>query len=511
LDAQPVKKIVIAGGGTAGWNTAAALSKHLGEPLEITLVESEEIGTVGVGEATFPSILAFHRLLELDEREFVRATKATFKLGISFENWGGLGDRYLHAFGNIGRSTWMGDFQHYWLAAQEYGMTGEIGDFCFEHQAARAGRFAMSRTVNINYAYHFDAGLYAAHLRRLSEARGVRRIEGKIARVEQDPESGFVTALIMESGVKVSGDLFVDCSGFRGLLIEQTLKTGYDDYSRWLRTDSAVAVQTASSGDIPPYTRSIARECGWQWKIPLQHRVGNGLVYCSDHISADEARHTLVRNLDGEPLFEPRPIRFKAGRRLKSWNKNVVSIGLASGFIEPLESTSIHLIHIGVTRLLQLFPFSGIRGTLVNRYNDQMRLDYERIRDFIILHYKVTEREDTPFWRDCRNMEVPDSLAERIELFRDSAVAYQTTDEMFRVASWIQIMLGQRLHPRSYHHMGRMLGRERLRNALETLKANIAAGVARMPMHKDFLAEFCAGTSGDYSHLMNPSQAGSTS
>jgi tryptophan 7-halogenase len=482
---------VITGGGTGGWNAAAGLVKQLGELLEIVLVESEEIGTVGVGEATFPSILAYHRLLELDEQEFMRASKATFKLGISFENWGGPGDRYIHAFGNIGRSTWMGDFQHYWLAAQEYGFAGDIGDYCFEHQAAMAGRFATSKTVKVNYAYQFDAGLYAAYLRRMSEAQGVKRIEGKIVRVEQDPDSGFVTALMLESGERVSGDLFVDCSGFRALLIEQTLKTGYEDYSRWLRTDSALAVQTPSTDEIPPYTRSIARESGWQWKIPLQHRVGNGLVFCSDYISTDEARHTLVSNLDREPLFEPRLLKFKAGRRLKSWNKNVVSIGLASGFIEPLESTSIHLIHIGVTRLIQLFPFSGVIDTLVNRYNAQMRLDYERIRDFIILHYKVTEREDTPFWRDCRHMEIPDSLAERIELFRDSGLAYQTTDEMFRTASWMQVMLGQRLRPRTYHHMGRMLGPERLRKALDSLKGSIAGAVSRAPTHREFLQSYC--------------------
>jgi tryptophan 7-halogenase len=494
VEAPVVRKVVITGGGTAGWNTAAALAQHFGELLEIVLVESEEIGTVGVGEATFPSILGFHRLLKLDEREFMRATKATFKLGISFENWGGLGDRYMHAFGTIGRSTWMGDFQHFWLAAQEDGFGGELGDYCFERKAAEAGKFAMSDAVKINYAYHFDAGLYAAHLRRISETKGVKRIEGKIARVEQHPESGFVTALVLESGEKVGGDLFVDCSGFRGLLIEQTLKVGFEDYSHWLRTDSALAVQTPSTGEIPPYTRSIARQAGWQWKIPLQHRVGNGLVYCSQYLSQDEARQTLVGNLDREPLFEPRLIRFKAGRRLKAWDKNVVSMGLAGGFIEPLESTSIHLIQIGVTRLMQLFPFSGITNSLMSRYNDQSRIEYERIRDFIILHYKLTEREDTPFWRDCRHMDIPDSLAQRIELFRESGFAYQGADDMFRVESWMQVMLGQRLRPRGYHHMGRMLGPERLRKALDTLKGSIEGAVARMPTHGEFLKSYCGIT-----------------
>jgi tryptophan halogenase len=491
MQAPLVRKVVITGGGTAGWTTAAALIHQFRELLDIVLVESEEIGTVGVGEATFPSILAFHRLLELDEREFMRAARATFKLGISFENWGGLGDRYIHAFGTIGRATWMGDFQHFWLAAREGGFGGDLGDYCFERKAAEAGRFAMSEAVKINYAYHFDAGLYSAHLRGLSEARGVKRIEGKIARVEQHPETGHVTALVLESGQSVTGDLFVDCTGFRGLLIEQTLKAGYDDYGRWLRTDSALAVQTASTDQIPPYTRSIARQAGWQWKIPLQHRVGNGLVFSSDYQSLDDAHHTLTGNIDGEPLFEPRLIKFRAGRRLKAWDKNVVSVGLASGFIEPLESTSIHLIQIGVTRLMQLFPFSGITQAVVNRYNEQSRVEYERIRDFIILHYKVTEREDTPFWRDCRHMDIPATLAERIELFRESGHAYQATDEMFRVESWMQVMLGQRLRPRGYHHMGRMLGPERLRKALDTLKGSIEGAVARMPTHREFLQSYC--------------------
>jgi tryptophan 7-halogenase len=486
-----IRKVVITGGGTAGWVTAAALAQQFGQMLELTLVESEEIGTVGVGEATFPSIQAFHRLLELDEREFMRASKASFKLGISFENWGGLGDRYMHAFGTIGRSTWMGDFQHFWLAAREDGFGGELGDYCFERKAAEKGKFAFSDKVQINYAYHFDAGLYAAFLRARSEKQGVKRIEGKISHVEQHGESGDVTALVLESGEKVAGDLFVDCTGFRGLLIEQTLKAGFEDYSHWLRTDRALAVQTLLGEQMPPYTRAIARQAGWQWRIPLQHRVGNGLVYCSDCQSEDEARATLLANLDGDPLFEPRLLKFKAGRRMKAWHKNVVSIGLSSGFIEPLESTSIHLIQIGVTRLMQLFPFSGITQALINRYNDQSRIEYERIRDFIILHYKLTERDDTAFWRDCANLEIPATLTERIELFRESGLAYQATDEMFRVESWMQVMIGQRLRPRGYHHMGRMLGPERLKRALDTLAASIAGAVDKMPTHREFLTAYC--------------------
>jgi tryptophan halogenase len=337
----------------------------------------------------------------------------------------------------------------------------------------------------------FDAGLYATFLRARSEKQGVKRIEGKISRVEQHAESGDVTALVLESGERVAGDLFVDCTGFRSLLIEQTLNAGFEDYGHWLRTDRAFAVQTLLGEHMPPYTRAIARQAGWQWRIPLQHRVGNGLVYCSDYLSEDEARATLLANLDGDPLFEPRLLKFKAGRRMKAWHKNVVAIGLSSGFIEPLESTSIHLIQIGVTRLMQLFPFSGITQALINRYNDQSRVEYERIRDFIILHYKVTERDDTAFWRDCANLKIPDTLAERIELFRESALAYQATDEMFRVESWMQVMIGQRLRPRGYHHMGRMLGPDRLKRALETLAGSISGAVEKMPTHREFLTGYC--------------------
>ena len=494
MEAAKVRKVVVTGGGTAGWNTAALLAQHFGSLLEITLVESEEIGTVGVGEATFPSIHGFHRLLELDEREFMRATKASFKLGISFEDWGGLGDRYIHAFGTIGKSTWMGDFQHFWLAAREQGIAGDLGDYCFERKAAAAGKFALSDAVHINYAYHLDAGLYAAYLRQYSEARGVKRIEGKISRVEQDPESGYLRALVLESGESVPGDLFVDCTGFRALLIEQTLKAGFEDYGQWLRADRALAVQTPSSGAIPPYTRAMARQAGWQWRIPLQHRVGNGLVFSSQYQSEEEARSTLLGNLDGAALFEPRLLKFKTGRRLKAWDKNCVSIGLSSGFIEPLESTSIHLIQIGATRLAQLFPFNGCTPSLVKRYNEQSRVEFEKIRDFIILHYKQTERDDTAFWRDCRDMPIPDSLVERIELFRESAMAYQGADEMFRVESWVQVMIGQRVRPRTYHHMGRLMEAGRLKVALDTLRNSINNAVARMPTHRDFLDTYSAGT-----------------
>jgi tryptophan halogenase len=492
LQGQMVKRVVIAGGGTAGWTVAAVLAQQLGPLLDITLVESDEIGTVGVGEATIPTFRSFHALLGVDEREFMRATQASFKLGIAFENWDRLGDRYIHPFGDLGKSTWMADFHHMWLMAKAGGYGGELGDYCFEHQAAAAGRFATSESAKINYAYHLDAGLYAKFLRRKYEPKGVRRVEGRIARVEQDGENGHVTALMLESGERVDGELFVDCTGFRGLLIEQTLAVGYEDWRHWLQTDSALAVQTESTGEVPPYTRSMARTAGWQWRIPLQHRVGNGLVFCGAHQSEDAARAELLGHLEGEPLTEPRLIRYVTGRRRKAWDKNVVAVGLSSGFLEPLESTSIHLIQIGAMRLIQLFPFGGNFEALAARYNAQSQYDFEHVRDFIILHYTLTRREDTPFWRSCRDMAIPDTLTERIELFRDSGYVHRESDELFRTASWLFVMLGQGLKPRNYHHMGALIGDERVRRALESLKGNIAGAVAGMPSHSQFLERYCA-------------------
>jgi tryptophan 7-halogenase len=489
---QVVRRVVVAGGGTAGWVAAAALARQLGELLDITLVESESIGTVGVGEATIPTFRTFHALLGIDEREFMRETQASFKLGISFENWARVGDRYIHPFGDIGKSTWMADFHHMWLLARAEGYGGDLEDYCFELQAAKAGKFALPDKGEINYAYHLDAGLYAAFLRRKFEPEGVRRIEGKIEQVEQDDESGFVTALVLESGQRIEGDLFIDCTGFRGVLIEKTLGVGYEDWSQWLPTNSALAVQTPSTGKILPYTRAIARTAGWQWRIPLQSRVGNGIVFCSDYQDEDEARAELLGNLDGEPLTEPRLIRYLTGRRHKAWEKNVVALGLSSGFLEPLESTSIHLIQIGVTRLIKLFPFEGNFAALATRYNAQADTELERVRDFLILHYKLTEREDAPFWRACHDMAIPDTLSERIELFRESGLVYQAPDDLFRVASWLYVMIGQRLMPEHCHYMGALLGEERLRRALDSLKDSIAAAVERMPMHEQFLDSYCA-------------------
>ncbi|NIJ19050.1 tryptophan halogenase [Sphingomonas naasensis] len=492
-----VKRVVIAGGGTAGWVAAAALVKHLGPLLDITLVESDEIGTVGVGESTIPTSRSFHELLTINEPAFMRATQATFKLGIVFENWGRAGDRYVHSFGEIGkRSTWMADFHHFWLEAQRQGFGGSLADYCFELQAAEAGKFFKGDNFPINYAYHLDATLYARFLRGLAEPAGVRRVEGKIARVEQDPESGFLTALALESGQRVEGDLFLDCTGFRAMLIEQTLQTGYEDWTRYLATNSAFAVQTRATGPAAPYTRAIAHEGGWRWRIPLQHRVGNGIVFSSDLMSDEQARLKLLNDIDGEALTEPRLIRYRTGARRKVWNKNCVALGLASGFIEPLESTSIHLVKVAVTRLIQEFPFGGCQPALAERFNQQSRHEIEGIRDFITLHYHLTERDDSPFWRRCREMEIPDSLAQRMASFREAAHAWQEGNDLFRVDSWVQVLLGQGLRPGSYHRLARMMDPGALRAALATLKGNIDAAVARMPSHEQFLASYRAASDG---------------
>ncbi|WP_066801223.1 tryptophan halogenase family protein [Sphingomonas soli] len=489
---QLVKRVVIAGGGTAGWVVAAALVRHLGPLLDVVLVESEEIGTVGVGESTIPTARTFHAFLGIDEREFVRETGSSFKLGISFEGWARIGDRYIHSFGQVGKGTWMGDFQHFWLHAREQGYAGDLGDYCFELQAALGEKFATGENAQINYAYHLDAGRYARFLRGFSEKLGVRRIEGKITTAEQHAESGHIDAIVLESGARVEGDLFIDCTGFRGLLIEQTLKAGHEDWSNWLPTDSALPIQTAAVGPALPYTRAMAHTAGWQWRIPLQHRVGNGLVWCSAFMSDDEAQQTLHASIEGEILVQPRPIRFKAGMRRKVWDKNCVAFGLSSGFVEPLESTSIHLFMIGVTRLIQLFPFAGLNQPLIDRYNELARGELERIRDFIVLHYKLTERDDSSFWRHCRDMPIPDSLAERIEMFRENAHAWQTPDDLFRIDSWVQVMLGQRLEPKAWHQMGQLLGDAQLRGALADLKGNIRRAVDGMPAHQDFLDRYMA-------------------
>jgi tryptophan halogenase len=486
-----VRRLVIAGGGTAGWLAAAALSQQFRGILDVTLVESEEIGTVGVGESTIPPIRAFHRLLKIDEQEFMRATAATFKLGISFENWRRIGDRYIHSFGTTGKSAWACEFHHFWLHSLTRGIQSDLGDYCLELQAARAGKFANLPELDVNYAYHLDAGIYAKFLRRFSAGHGAKRVEGKICGIKQSPESGFIQALVLDSGHTVEGDFFIDCTGFRGLLIEQTLHTGYEDWSHWLPCDSAVPVQTESVGPPVPYTRAIAHQAGWRWQIPLQHRVGNGLVYCSRYLSDDEATAKLLREVEGRTLITPRVIKFRTGRRRMAWNKNVVALGLASGFVEPLESTSIHLIITGVARLIHLFPFSGVSASWIDHYNSQTRLEWEAVRDFIVLHYHVTERDDSAFWRYCRQMDLPESLAQRIRMFRERGHAWQDERELFRIDSWMQVMFGQGIRPEHYHRITTAMSDQDLTQFLQGLRTSIIRTLERMPPHQDFINEYC--------------------
>jgi tryptophan halogenase len=483
-------RVVVAGGGTAGWITATALVRQLGDLVQVTLVESEQIATIGVGESSVPTAKSFHELLKIDQQAFMSASNATFKLGISFENWARQGDRYIHSFGSMPLKTWTTDFQHFWLEARSRGEAAEIGAYYLEHEAARLHKMDLFGEVKPNYAYHLDATRYARFLRRIAENDGCVRREGKIASVERNGESGDIAALIMEDGSRIEGDLFVDCTGFRSVLLGQTLETPFDDWLHWLPNDCAWATQSEAVEPAYPYTRSIAHGAGWQWRIPLQHRMGAGFVFSSEHLDIDKAREQFLGDLEGKPLRDPHLIRFHAGRRTSSWVNNCVGIGLASNFVEPLESTTIHLIMIAVTRLLQLFPFGDDWEGQRRRFNQMARTEIERIRDFIILHYHLTERDDTSFWNYVRTMSVPDSLRERIEIFAESAVAWQSVEEIFRVDSWIQVCLGQRLTPRSWHRLGALMPEERLKRELEDVRLRIERAVQAMPPQQQFLDRY---------------------
>jgi tryptophan halogenase len=490
------RRIVIVGGGTAGWMTAAALGRFLTDGWSTTVVESDEIGTVGVGEATIPSIQMFNAALGIDEAEFLAATGGTYKLGIAFEGWGRPDQGYVHAFGLVGNALGIVPFHHYWLRGLKLGIAKPLGHYVLHTLAIAANRFAHlnpppnSPMPPMPYAFHFDASLYARFLRGFAEQRGVVRQEGRIVAVERDGESGDVAAVVLANGTRVAGDLFVDCSGFRGLLIEQELEAGFEDWSQWLQCDRAIAVPCARVEPLVPLTRSIARKAGWQWRIPLQHRIGNGYVFSSSRISEDEAAATVLANLDGEAMAEPRTIRFKTGRRTKCWVRNVVAIGLSSGFIEPLESTSIHLIQTAVTRLIDLLPAGEIGDSTRDDYNQRAAFEMERIRDFIILHYHANQREGEPFWDELRTMEVPEPLQHKIDLFRSTARIVPSFDELFDTRAWIHVMIGQNILPETYHPVADMLPEPRLREFLDGLERAHLQEVARMPDHGAFVAKF---------------------
>ncbi|MDG1066521.1 MAG: tryptophan 7-halogenase [Luminiphilus sp.] len=491
MEHQKIKHVVIAGGGTAGWMAAAAVAKLLGKTVKVSLVESEEIGTVGVGEATIPTLLTLHELLKIKEQDFISAVGGTFKLGISFENWHDVGKDYIHSFGYTGKDCWAAGFQHFWLKGKELGISKDFGEYCNEWAAAKQNRFAVLPNKNLNYAYHFDSSRYAKFLRKIAEEHGAVRIEGKIEAVQQHEQTGFITGLRLESGQQVDGDFFVDCTGFRGLLIEQTLHAGYDDWQHWLPCDSALAVQTENVQPPIPYTRSIAHEAGWQWRIPLQHRTGNGLVYCSKFWSRDEAEAKLRGNLEGELVTDPRPIKFQTGTRRRHWVKNCVAVGLSSGFMEPLESTSIHLIQRSIVRFMQMFPSDGVRQPDIDEFNNQMKFEIENIRDFIILHYHVTNRTDTPFWRHCRTMEIPESLQHRIDLFKETGRVFKVPTELFGENSWTQVMLGQGLTPEQYHPIVNMMDEQELRDFLGGIHGSVERLVSQLPEHQRFIDHYC--------------------
>jgi tryptophan halogenase len=495
----PIRDIVIVGGGTAGWMAAAAMAKVLGtQRWNITLIESDLIGTVGVGEATIPPITQFNKLLGIDEDEFIRETNATFKLGIEFVGWGRKDHTYIHPFGLMGVDSNGVAFSNYWLRWLKAGGDPDNMRFCVEAEAGRQGKFMRTPETQpgpmpkINYAFHFDASLYAAYLRRYAEKRGVVRTEGQITGVAQNPESGFIESVTLKDGRVVRGDFFLDCSGFRGLLIEETLKAGYEDWSRWLPADRAAAMPCERVDDPIPMTRSTLREAGWQWRIPLQHRTGNGYVFCSQFISDDEACEALKGRLDGAALAEPRVLRFVTGRRKVSWSKNCVALGLSSGFLEPLESTSIHLIQRGIVKLLAMFPRDSVDPALAACFNFEMQRDYERIRDFIIAHYKVTEREDTPLWAYCKHMSVPDTLQAKLELFRRRGEALSDPQELFQEMNWFAILYGQGIVPEDYHPIADAMSEDELKLLLANVRNGIQQRLSAMPTHQAFIDKHCS-------------------
>lgn len=490
----PVKKVVVAGGGTAGWMSAALLKKVLGNKIEIELVESEEIGIVGVGEATIPPIQTFNKVMGIDEKEFLKATNGTLKLAIKFENWRVPGESYYHTFGAPGANLGFCQFHHYALRAQQYPNSQSLWHYDLNYLACEQGVFNKVNTQNplfdLIYAYHFDSALYGQFLRKLAEQSGVKRTEGIISHIEQDPQTGFIKTLHMQNGAKVNGDLFIDCTGIRKLLIGETLGVEYENWSHWLAADTALAVPSERFQQTLPYTRSIAHKVGWQWRIPLTHRNGNGIVYSSSHLSDDEAHATLMGNLDTQALGEPRKIKFTTGRTSQQWHKNVVAVGLASGFLEPLESTSIHLIQAGIVRLLKMFPNNGISPTMVDLYNQESKEEYETIRDFIILHYHVNQRTDSDFWQDMRTMAIPTRLQQKIDAFKETAAIFNETNDIFRDASWVQVMLGQGLSPNDYHPAADVPSEQELVQTLANVYQAKQQPLAKLIAHDDFLSRY---------------------
>lgn len=494
-----IKEIVIVGGGTAGWMAAAALSILLRDPtIRIRLIESDEIGIVGVGEATIPHIRYFNKLVKLDESEFLRQTNATYKIGIEFVNWGRVGDRYFHSFSPYGVNMDGIHFQHFWLRHAKTGRGAPADAYNLQAMASKVNKFAPpqpalkgSPLASLEYAFQFDASLYGKYMRGLAESRGVQRIEGKIVDVQQRGEDGFIESVRLESGEQISGELFIDCTGFRGLLTEQTLKSGYLDWSHHLPVDRAVAQACEQPGPILCYTRATAHESGWQWRIPLQNRLGNGHVYCSEFISDDEAYAKLKSGLEGKPTSEPRFLRFKTGMRKKPWNKNVVALGLASGFLEPLESTSIHLIQSAIGRLMTNFPDKCFNQSDIDYYNRRTLAEFEQVRDFLILHYCATDRDDSPFWNHVRTMELPETLRQRIDIYRENGRLYRHDNELFGEDSWFAVFEGQNIRPKRYHPVINHLSDEMLDKRMAEIRRAMNKCLETFEDHEQYLRKAC--------------------
>lgn len=491
MSERRLNRIVIAGGGTAGWMAAAAIARTMGRTIELTLVESDAIGTIGVGESTIPPLVAYNRLLGINEAEFMRATQATFKLGILFDDWKAAGHRYFHSFGLTGKDHWSAGFQHFWLYGRSKGHDRPYDDYCLELIAALQGKFAHLPNDRMNYAYQLDSGLYARFLRGMAEGDGTKRVEGRIARVELDGESGNIAALVLDGARRIEGDLFLDCTGFRALLIDGALHAGFDDWTHWLPCDSAIALQTPNVRPPAPYTRAMAHGAGWQWRIPLQHRTGNGIVYCSRYLDHDDALERLLGNIEGEPLTSPNRLRFAAGARRRQWHRNCIAIGLSGGFMEPLESTSIHLIQRAVLRLIRMLPLARVSERDIAEFNDQQMQDMLQIRDFLVLHYKATERRDSAFWRQCAAMPVPDTLTQKIELFRETGRVFRRNEELFAENSWVQVMMGQGIEPRAWHPIAEKLRDDELARLLATIREDVARTVAGLPEHGAYVARYC--------------------
>lgn len=498
MEDTSLKQILIVGGGSAGW-MAAALFSHLFQGLyKIRVVESEEIGTIGVGEATIPAIKRYNEILNLDEAQFMKTTLGSFKLGIQFNNWSSIGSSYIHGFGTIGQDLGWLRCHHYWLKQRQNGEASDLANYSINTAAALRNKFMVAQhdmpdspISEIAHAFHFDAGLYAKFLRTFAERRGVTRTEGKIVDVALRAEDGFIESVQLESGETIHADMFIDCSGFRGLLIEQAMKTGYEDWTQWLPCDRALAVPCARSDNFTPYTKATAHGAGWQWRIPLQHRTGNGHVYSSKFMDEAEAEQILLSNLDGEQLAEPNRIRFVTGKRNQTWNKNCLAVGLAAGFLEPLESTSIFLIQSALIRFVRLFPDLKFDQATIAEFNRQTDFEYERTRDFIILHYKATKRDDTPFWRYCRDMDVPATLQRKIDLFRSNGRIFREDDELFAEVSWIQVLIGQGIIPQGYDPLADIKSNVQVAQYLSNIETVIAKCVEVMPTHADFVAKFC--------------------